>query len=84
MVPAPSPVLIRDGLITEEDLHPKDEPVKGIGKYIILSRLLALIWDVEYVRARVKDVHHRSNTRIERGPESVFKVKNLEVPDLYV
>ncbi|KII90128.1 hypothetical protein PLICRDRAFT_174911 [Plicaturopsis crispa FD-325 SS-3] len=69
MVPAPSPVLRREGLLTEEDEQKGEDAVTGL----------------EYVRARVKNVHDRTATRYdEKTPNAVFKVKNLEVKDFYL
>ncbi|KAG6830304.1 hypothetical protein H0H87_008555 [Tephrocybe sp. NHM501043] len=70
MTPVPSPVLVREGLLTEKDLEPQDEEI---------------VTGAEYVRARVKNVHDRTQTRIaESTPSTVFKVKNLAVQDYYV
>ncbi|KAL0952464.1 hypothetical protein HGRIS_006732 [Hohenbuehelia grisea] len=70
LVPAPSPVLRREGYLTEEDERADpSEAVKG----------------AEYVRARVKDVNDRKRSRIgERGEEAMFRVKNLAVRDYYL
>ncbi|KAK0194949.1 gibberellin 2-oxidase [Armillaria mellea] len=69
MIPAPSPVLFREGLVTEEETKVTEDSVSGY----------------EYVRARVTNVHHRSKTRIaESTPDAVFQVKNLKVQDYYV
>ncbi|RDB23400.1 hypothetical protein Hypma_009341 [Hypsizygus marmoreus] len=70
MLPAPSPVLRREGFLTKEDETASEEDaVKGY----------------EYVRARVKNVHDRKATRIAVNTEdTVFKVKNLAVQDLYL
>ncbi|KAF8876113.1 gibberellin 2-oxidase [Mucidula mucida] len=69
MVPAPSPVLIREGLLTEGEATESEDAVKGY----------------EYVRARVKNVHDRKTTRVaERNPDNTFHVKNLAVTDYYV
>jgi len=70
MVPAPSPVLLREGLLTEKDVNVPGED---------------LVTGYEYVRARVKNVHDRKATRIATNTEdTVFKVKNLAVQDLYL
>jgi len=69
MVPAPSPLLLREGLLTQEDLESVGSPVTGY----------------EYVRARVKNVHDRKATRVAvNTEETIFKVKNLAVQDLYL
>ncbi|KAG6861806.1 hypothetical protein C0995_011686 [Termitomyces sp. Mi166 len=69
MVPAPSPILIREGLLTEVDLTPQEGKVTA----------------AEYVRARVKNVNDRKQTRIaDQNAEGLFKVKNLAVQDYYV
>ncbi|KAK0462563.1 gibberellin 2-oxidase [Desarmillaria tabescens] len=69
MVPAPSPVLFREGLVTEDETKVTEDSVSGY----------------EYVRARVKNVHDRKATRIaENDPDAVFQVKNLTVQDYYV
>ncbi|KAF5392111.1 hypothetical protein D9757_003208 [Collybiopsis confluens] len=74
MVPAPSPVLIREGYLAEEEVEQAQEQsadaVKGF----------------EYVRARVKNVHTRKNTRHpqdNRDEKEVFQVKNLKIQDFY-
>lgn len=70
IIAAPSPVLRREGLLSEEDEHvPEGDVVTGY----------------EYVRARVKNIHDRKVTRIAMNTEkTVFKVKNLTVQDLYL
>ncbi|KAJ3830472.1 gibberellin 2-oxidase [Lentinula raphanica] len=73
MVPVPSPVLIREGLLSEEEARlgeeQASEAVKGF----------------EYVRARVKNVHNRNARHVQdgKGTHEVFRVKNLEVQDFY-
>lgn len=69
MVPAPSPVLRREGLLTDESENRYGETVKGL----------------EYVRARVKNYHDRKTTRVKDDSEedNVFRVKNLNVQDVY-
>ncbi|KIK65028.1 hypothetical protein GYMLUDRAFT_39442 [Collybiopsis luxurians FD-317 M1] len=74
MVPAPSPVLIREGYLSEEEAKQAQEQsadaVKGF----------------EYVRARVKNVHTRKSTRHpqdNRDEKEVFQVKNLQIQDFY-
>lgn len=89
MIPAPSPLLKREGLLTEADEKiAAEDAVKGIGKFRRLSSSeLRTQWTdllVEYVRARVKNVHDRKTTRIaDNNPDGVFKVKNLAVQDYY-
>ncbi|KAK0462574.1 gibberellin 2-oxidase [Desarmillaria tabescens] len=69
MVPAPSPVLFREELMTENETKVTEDSVSGY----------------EYVRARVKNVHDRKATRIaENNPDAMFQVKNLTVQDYYV
>ncbi|KAG6841790.1 hypothetical protein C0991_006674 [Blastosporella zonata] len=71
MVPVPSPVLVREGLLTEEELKTPDQESAVTG--------------AEYVRARVKNVHNRKQTRgADNTPSEVFRVKNLAVQDYYV
>lgn len=70
MIPAPSPVLRREGLLPEieGEISEKD-----------------IVTGYEYVRARVKNVHDRKATRVAvNTEETLFKVKNLAVQDLYL
>lgn len=61
----PSPVLDRLGLIPEEHKDPSRPVPTG----------------TEYVRARVKDVHHKKVT--ERREGTAFEFKGLKVPNYY-
>ncbi|KAJ5811548.1 hypothetical protein N7474_007849 [Penicillium riverlandense] len=61
----PSPVLDRLGMLTEEDKHPSKPAPTG----------------TEYVRARVKDVHHK--TVIDRRENTSFEFKGLKVQNYY-
>lgn len=61
----PSPLLDRLGLLTEEDKNPNTPAVSG----------------TEYVRARVKDVHHK--TVIEKREGTSFEFKGLKVQNYY-
>ncbi|KAG6911075.1 hypothetical protein DXG01_004590 [Tephrocybe rancida] len=71
MAPVPSPVLLREGLLTDKDLEATQDPE-------------TLVTGAEYVRARVKNVNDRKQTRIaDSTPETLFKVKNLAVQDYY-
>ncbi|KAG6881347.1 hypothetical protein C0993_001862, partial [Termitomyces sp. T159_Od127] len=88
MVPVPSPVLMREGLLTEADRVPQEGQVTAAGEehhnYMIDERVH---WNLnlEYVRARVKNVHDRKQTRIaDQNAEGLFKVKNLAVQNYYV
>ena len=65
MVAVPSPLLDRLGLLTEEDKNPTGPVVTGI----------------EYVRARVKDVHHK--TVLEKREGTSFEFKGLKVANHY-
>jgi len=69
MVPAPSPVLRREGISTNEGQSGIDETVKAH----------------EYVRARVKNYHDRTTTLVDGSnkQDNVFRVKNLQVQDVY-
>jgi len=73
MVPAPSPVLIREGYLSENEAAAEEQNpdiVKGL----------------EYVRARVKNVHTRKSMRHaqdNRDVGEVFRVKNLQIQDFY-
>jgi len=70
MVPAPSPVLLKEGYMTEKDLVAPDEVVTGN----------------EYVRARVKHIHGGSSLPIaekDHDEDAKFTVKNLVIQDLY-
>ncbi|KAG6839742.1 hypothetical protein C0991_012121 [Blastosporella zonata] len=69
MIPVPSPVLLREGLLTEEDLEPQDPEGQVTG--------------IEYVRARVKDVNDRMRIA-DSASTTLFKIKNLAVQDHYV
>jgi len=76
MVPAPSPVLLREGYISEEEakLAASEEQSPDV------------VRGFEYVRARVKNVHTRKSTRHSqdnRDAEEVFRVKNLQIQDYY-
>ena len=57
----PSPLLDRLGLLTEEDKNPSQAAVTG----------------TEYVRARVKDVHHK--TILDKREGTSFEFKGLKV-----
>ncbi|KAJ5773051.1 hypothetical protein N7457_007947 [Penicillium paradoxum] len=61
----PSPVLERLGLLSEEDKDQSQPAATG----------------TEYVRARVRDVHHR--TVIDRRENTSFEFKGLKVPNYY-
>ncbi|ERS98552.1 hypothetical protein HMPREF1624_05337 [Sporothrix schenckii ATCC 58251] len=65
MKPVPSPLLERLGLLTEEDKADTGEVVSG----------------TEYVRARVKDVHHKTVLDKRAGTDFVFK--GLKVANHY-
>ncbi|KAL1892011.1 hypothetical protein Sste5346_007355 [Sporothrix stenoceras] len=65
MKPVPSPLLERLGLLTEEDKADTSEVVSG----------------TEYVRARVKDVHHKTVLEKRAGTDFVFK--GLKVANHY-
>jgi len=70
IIPAASPVLYREGKLTNEDQA--QDPATAVKGY-------------EYVLARVKDVHDRKATRIAvRKENAIFQVKNLAVRDYYV
>ncbi|KIY42892.1 Clavaminate synthase-like protein [Fistulina hepatica ATCC 64428] len=67
--PAPSPVLRKLGLLTPADEDESGEDVKGI----------------DYVRARVKNVHDRQYTRNgDVDVQSTFHVKHLKIQDYYL
>lgn len=94
MVPAPSPILLREGYISEDEAklavageHSPDV-VKGFGAYVpymwpseLLMATLRRSF-AEYVRARVKYVHTHKST--QRAEDEVFRVKNLQIQDSYV
>ncbi|KAJ6128658.1 hypothetical protein N7471_009875 [Penicillium samsonianum] len=61
----PSPLLERLGLLTEEDKNQSNPAPTG----------------TEYVRARVRDVHHK--TVIDRRENTSFEFKGLKVPNYY-
>jgi hypothetical protein len=61
----PSPLLDRLGLLTEEDKDPNATVVTG----------------TEYVRARVKDVHHK--TVLDKREGTSFEFKGLKVQNYY-
>ena len=61
----PSPLLDRLGLLTEEDKDPNQVAVTG----------------TEYVRARVKDVHHK--TVLTKREGTAFEFKGLKVQNHY-
>jgi hypothetical protein len=61
----PSPLLDRLGLLTEEDKNPSQAAVTG----------------TEYVRARVKDVHHK--TVLDKREGTSFEFKGLKVQNYY-
>jgi isopenicillin N synthase-like dioxygenase len=61
----PSPLLDRLGLLTEEDKSQSNPAPTG----------------TEYVRARVRDVHHK--TVIDRRENTSFEFKGLKVPNYY-
>ncbi|KAJ5090234.1 hypothetical protein N7532_008918 [Penicillium argentinense] len=61
----PSPLLERLGLLSEEDKDTSKPAATG----------------TEYVRARVKDVHHRKV--IDRRENTSFEFKGLKVPNYY-
>ncbi|KZP33296.1 2OG-Fe(II) oxygenase superfamily protein [Athelia psychrophila] len=69
MVPAPSPVLRREGLLSKEDETgaSSTEPVKGL----------------EWVRTRVKNIHNGKAFRGGDKDGVMFSVKNLQVQDYY-
>lgn len=61
----PSPLLERLGLLTEDDKDQSKTAATG----------------TEYVRARVRDVHHK--TVIDRREDTSFEFKGLKVPNYY-
>ena len=61
----PSPLLESLGLLTEEDKNQSNPAPTG----------------TEYVRARVRDVHHK--TVIDRQENTSFEFKGLKVPNYY-
>jgi len=63
MKAVPSPLLDRLGLLTEEDKNPSGPVPSG----------------TDYVRARVKDVHHK--TVIDKRAGTSFEFKGLKVPN---
>jgi len=65
MKAVPSPLLDRLGLLTEEDKSPLIPAPTGI----------------EYVRARVKDVHHK--TVLDKREGTSFEFKGLKVANHY-
>lgn len=65
MKAVPSPLLERLGLLTEEDKDLTKPAATG----------------TEYVRARVKDVHHKKV--IDRRENTSFEFKGLKVPNYY-
>ncbi|KAL4971906.1 hypothetical protein BDW66DRAFT_155229 [Aspergillus desertorum] len=65
MKPVPSPLLDRLGLLTDEDKDPNIPAATG----------------TEYVRARVKDVHHKKV--IDRREGTHFEFKGLKVENYY-
>jgi hypothetical protein len=65
MRPVPSPLLERLGLLTGEDKDPNHPVVSG----------------TEYVRARVKDVHHK--TVLDKREGTSFEFKGLKVQNYY-
>jgi len=65
MKAVPSPLLDRLGLLTEEDKNPSIQAPTGI----------------EYVRARVKDVHHK--TVLDKREGTSFEFKGLKVENHY-
>ncbi|KAG7087694.1 hypothetical protein E1B28_013641 [Marasmius oreades] len=71
MIPAPSPVLLRKGLIGKEDVNEEHETVTGY----------------EYVRARAGYYNTRKTLKVDQKGQAekpVFKVKHLTVQDYYV
>jgi hypothetical protein len=65
MKTVPSPLLDRLGLLTAEDKDPDRKAPTGI----------------EYVRARVKDVHHK--TVLDKREGTNFEFKGLKVQNYY-
>lgn len=65
MTAVPSPVLKRLGLLSEEDKDPSRTVPTG----------------TDYVRARVKDVHHKTVT--DRREGTTFEYKGLKVPNYF-
>ena len=65
MRPVPSPLLDRLGLLTDEDKDTSIEAPSG----------------TEYVRARVKDVHHKTVLTKREGTDFAFK--GLKVQNYY-
>lgn len=65
MKAVPSPLLDRLGLLSEKDKDPNQPVVTG----------------TEYVRARVKDVHHKTVLDHRKGTQ--FEFKGLKVNNLY-
>lgn len=65
MKAVPSPLLDRLGLLTDEDKDPRRPVVTG----------------TEYVRARVKDVHHK--TVLDKREGTSFEFKGLKVSNYY-
>lgn len=66
MKTVPSPLLDRLGLISEEDKDPKNKPV---------------VSGTDYVRARVRDVHHK--TVLDKREGTSFEFKGLKVANYY-
>lgn len=65
MKAVPSPLLDRLGLLTAEDKDPNASAVTG----------------TEYVRARVKDVHHK--TTFDKREGTSFEFKGLKVQNYF-
>lgn len=65
MKAVPSPLLDRLGLLTEEDKDPNQPLVNG----------------TEYVRARVRDVHHKKV--LDKREGTSFEFKGLKVQNYY-
>jgi hypothetical protein len=65
MKAVPSPLLDRLGLLTDDDKDPNAAVVTG----------------TQYVRARVKDVHHK--TVIDKREGTSFEFKGLKVQNYY-
>ena len=67
LIPAPSPKLLRLGLITDEDLaNPPDVPTSA-----------------EYTRARIRKRSNPKEFLKTRDPQASFKMKGIEVKSYY-
>jgi hypothetical protein len=85
IIPAPSPVLKRLGLLVEDTAN-TPKPVTGLGEcpLLILQYIVSMIpITTEYVRARVANVHNVKQTRHDQGVNQEFRVGDLAVQDRY-